>query len=107
MDIQKLTAGQVDQNRTWNMDYYMPNAVSDIEKFAQRVDALYAKLQEISGFYDDMLEWAFAYDNASMSAKKMIVSHLIERVYVFRDYRLKVKFNMSIEQFLISLVGAA
>ena len=54
-----------------------------------------------------MLEWAFAYDKASMSAKKMIVSHLIERVYVFRDYRLKVKFNMSIEQFLISLVGAA
>ena len=66
-----------------------------------------ARLQEISGFYDDMLEWAFAYDKASMSAKKMIVSHLIDRVYVFRDYRLQIKFNMSIEQFLTSIMGAA
>ena len=66
-----------------------------------------SKLQEISNFYDDMLEWAFAYDKASMSAKKMIVSHLIDRVYVFSGYRLQIKFNMSIEQFLTSLMGAA
>ena len=49
MDIQKLTAGQTDMNRTWNMEYYMPNAVSDITKFADRVDALYERLEEISG----------------------------------------------------------
>ena len=78
-----------------------------LSKARQEQDADESKLQEISGFYDDMLEWAFAYDKASISAKKMIVSHLIDRVYVFRDYRLQVKFNMSIEQFLISLVGAA
>ena len=78
-----------------------------LAKATQELDNDEAKLQEISGFYDDMLEWAFAYDKASMSAKKMIVSHLIDRVYVFRDYRLQIKFNMSIEQFLISLMGAA
>ena len=66
-----------------------------------------SKLQEISNFYDDMLERAFAYDKASMSAKKMIVSPLIDRVYVFSGYRLQIKFNMSIEQFLTSLMGAA
>ena len=49
MDIQKLTAGQTDVNRTWNMEYYMPNAVGDITKFAERVDALYKRLEEISG----------------------------------------------------------
>lgn len=49
MDIQKLTAGQTDVNRTWDMDYYMPNAVGDIEKFAQRIDDLYARLEKISG----------------------------------------------------------
>lgn len=61
MDIQKLTAGQVDQNRTWNMDYYMPNAVTDIEAFAKRIDDLYAKLEEISGdspAYADSLVYA-------------------------------------------------
>ena len=71
------------------------------------MDADESKLQEISGFYDDMLEWAFAYDKASMSAKKMIVAHLIDRVYVFRDYRLQIKLNISIEQFLVSLMGVA
>ena len=49
MSIQKLTAGQVDQNRTWDMEHTMPNAVTDIENFAKRTDALYAKLQKISG----------------------------------------------------------
>ena len=78
-----------------------------LSKARQELDADESKLQEISGFYDDMLEWAFAYDKASMSAKKMIVSHLIDRVYVFRDYRLQIKFNISIEQFLVSLMGVA
>lgn len=78
-----------------------------LSRLQQELENDEGKLQEISNFYDDMLEWAFAYDNASMDAKKMIVSQLIDRVYVFRDYKLQIKFNMSIEQFLISLVGAA
>lgn len=78
-----------------------------LSRLQQELENDEGKLQEISKFYDDMLEWAFAYDNASMDAKKMIVSQLIDRVYVFRDYKLQIKFNMSIEQFLISLVGAA
>ncbi len=61
MDIQKLTAGQTDVNRTWNMEYYMPNAMDDIEAFAKRIDALYATLTEISGdspAYADSLPYA-------------------------------------------------
>lgn len=49
MDIQKLTAGQTDANRTWDMNYYMPNAVSDILSYADRIDALFDRLTEISG----------------------------------------------------------
>ena len=33
----------------------------------------------------------------------MIVSHLIERVDVFRGYKLKIKLNISIEQFFDGL----
>lgn len=61
MSIQKLTAGQSDANRTWDLDYYMPNAVSDLLAFADRVDAIYAKLEEISGdspAYADSLKYA-------------------------------------------------
>lgn len=61
MDVQKLTAGQSDKNRTWNMDYYLPDAVPTLLGFADRVDALYAKLEEISGekpAYADSLKYA-------------------------------------------------
>lgn len=78
-----------------------------LSKSQQELSDDESKLQEINDFYDDMLEWSFAYDKSSMSAKKMIVSHLIDRVYVFRDYKLQIKFNISIEQFLTSLMGVA
>ena len=39
------------------------------------------------------------YDSASMESKKMIVSCLIQRVEVYRDYRLHIDFNIDFEQF--------
>ncbi len=69
MDIQKLTAGQVDQNRTWSMEYYLPNAVSDISGFADRVDALYARLEEISG---ETPSYANSLKFASESLRKLL-----------------------------------
>ncbi len=58
---------------------------------------------EIAKQYDDLLNWANAYDTASMSAKKVIASHMIDRVDVFRGYKLNVKLNISVEQFLSGL----
>lgn len=61
MDIQKITAGQTDLNRTWNMEYYLPNAVTDLEKFAKRIDEIYNELREIGGCepsYADSLKYA-------------------------------------------------
>lgn len=53
--------------------------------------------------YDDILEWSAAYEQASMSVKKVIFSHIIERIDVFRGYKLNLKLNISIEQFLEGL----
>lgn len=53
--------------------------------------------------YDSLLEWANAFDLASPSAKKVIVSRIIERVDVYRDYRLVIKFRLGIDQFLTSI----
>ena len=50
--------------------------------------------------FDDILEWARIYDDADMATKKMIVSHIIDRVDVFRDYDIKITLNISVEQFL-------
>lgn len=49
--------------------------------------------------FDDLLEWSAVYADAPMSAKKMIVSQLIDRVEVFRGYKLKMELNISVKQF--------
>lgn len=61
------------------------------------------QLTKMEEQYDELLEWSSAYKSATMAAKKMIVSHLIERVDVFRGYKLKIKLNISIEQFFSGL----
>ena len=43
------------------------------------------------------------YDSASMESKKMIVSCLIRRVEVYRNYRLHIDFNIDFEQFSAGL----
>ena len=49
------------------------------------------------------ISWAEMYDSASMESKKMIVSCLIRRVEVYRDYRLHIDFNIDFEQFSAGL----
>lgn len=66
-----------------------------------------SRLMSLGQQYEDFLEWSAAYDGASMSAKKMIVSRMIERVEVCRGYQLKIKLNLSVEQFMVSLEAAA
>ena len=51
-------------------------------------------LETLNAQYDDIISWADMYDSASMESKKMIVSCLIRRVEVYRDYRLHIDFNI-------------
>lgn len=62
-----------------------------------------AYLADMSAKYDKFIYWSQVYDTASIEAKKMIVAQIIERVEVFRDYELKVKLNISVEQFILGL----
>ncbi len=60
----KLTAGATDENRTWDMQAYMPDAVDRIENYADRADAIYGELAEIEG-----CEPVYAIDLESVSEK--------------------------------------
>ena len=60
-------------------------------------------LDTLNAQYDDIISWADMYDSASMESKKMIVSCLIRRVEVYRDYRLHIDFNIDFEQFSAGL----
>ena len=61
MDISKITAGVTDKNRTWDIDAYLPNAVSDINSYIDRINAAYDELWELEGeepVYADNLKTA-------------------------------------------------
>ena len=76
------------------------NALNEAEKDYTESDS---QIEVRSQQYDDLLEWSAAYETASISAKKVIVARMIERVDVYRGYQLKLKLNISVEQFLVSL----
>ena len=57
----------------------------------------------MSAKYDKFIQWSEVYDTATIEAKKMIVTQIIERVDVFRGYDLKVKSTISVEQFILGL----
>ena len=46
---------------------------------------------------------SFAYETASFEKKKMIVNCLINRVDVYRRYKLHIDFNFDYQQFLEGL----
>lgn len=71
---------------------------------AQRdVDQSEATMQELQVQYNQFIGWSNIYDTANTETRKMIVAQLIERVDVFRGYELKIKFAITVEQFLIGL----
>lgn len=48
MKINKLASSSVDENRTWDTKAYFPNAVKELNAFADRTDELYEKLSKLS-----------------------------------------------------------
>ena len=73
------------------------------EEARQNVEQSETVMQELQVKYDQFIDWSNVYDTANIETQKMIVAHLIERVDVFRGYELKIKFAISVEQFLIGL----
>ena len=60
-------------------------------------------METVQQRYEDIITWSELYDTATIEAKKMIVSHLIKRVEVSRDYKLHIDFAIDLEQFNIGL----
>ena len=79
----------------------------EVQRTMEAAQAAYdegqAVLEHLNAQYDDIISWADMYDTASMEAKKMIVSCLIKRVDVYRDYKLHIDFNIDFEQFSMGM----
>ena len=59
--------------------------------------------EELQRQHDEILSFADLYDSAGIEAKKMVVSAMIRRVEVSRDYKLTIYFNFNLDQFLHGL----
>lgn len=58
------------------------------------------RVSKIKADYRNMIRWSEIFDNSDIATKKMITSYIINKVYVYSDYKLHIEFNMNIEQFL-------
>ena len=61
------------------------------------------RLKVIEEKYNRILKWSEIFDESPMEVKKMIASALINRVYVYANYRLEFEFNIDFEQFELGL----
>ena len=60
-------------------------------------------MKEVAVCYDTLVSWAELYETASFEKKKMIVNCLINRVDVYRGYKLHIDFNFDYRQFVEGL----
>lgn len=65
------------------------------KELAERMESATQEQRE----FEKLQSWADLYDNCTFAAKKMIVSQFIKAIYVYRDYRIEVEFNVSFEDF--------
>ena len=64
-----------------------------------------SRLKAIEESYTRILKWSEVFDESPMEVKKMIASMIINRVYVYKNYRLEFEFNIDFEQFELGLEG--
>lgn len=58
-----------------------------------------ARLEYLSSQYQHIRNWAEVFDEASIEEKKMILSRIIERIDVDRNYHLTIHFFVTTEDF--------
>lgn len=71
-----------------------------VETAKQKVSETEVIMKELRRQHDEIISFAELYDSAGVEAKKMVVSAMIRRVEVSRDYRVKIYFNFNLDQYL-------
>jgi DNA invertase Pin-like site-specific DNA recombinase len=78
----------------------LQEAQKDEAHWAEELDSIQQKATDMHKLYGKVVSWSELFDTCNMAEKKMIVSQLIRQVRVWKDYRIKIDFNVNIEQLL-------
>ena len=54
---------------------------------------------ELKAQYDKVLTWVDLFEGSSMEGKKMIVWQLIDKIRIFRNYKIEIDLKVSLQQF--------
>ena len=68
--------------------------------FAAELNDGNSKIEEMKAEFNRIVSWSKIFDESPMEVKEMICGYIIKKVSVFRDYRIKIEFNINVEQFL-------
>ncbi len=80
-------------------------ALSDLSQAEHATEEAKSQAAVISKQFDELTEWANKHQAASLDAKRMILYHMIERVDVYRGYKLNITHTEQVLQFLAYLPG--
>lgn len=75
----------------------LEEACSQVKTAMQETEAITKQFQKE---HDEIISLADLYDSAGIEAKKMVVSTMIRRIEVSRDYKIKIFFNFNLDQFM-------
>ena len=67
----------------------------------RELDGLKYQAIELQTQYDEVMSWTELYDSVDLTAKKMIIANLINRIEVGTDYEIHIDFNIDLSQFKI------
>ena len=67
----------------------------------RELDGLKYQAAELQSQYDEVMSWTELYDTVDLSAKKMIIANLINRIEVGTNYEIHIDFNIDLSQFNI------
>lgn len=77
----------------------------EMETIEQEKDEADRRLKQLMEQYQNISEWSEVFDDASVDEKKMILSRLIEKITVDRDYHITIYFYITLDQFKESLAS--
>ena len=75
------------------------NIKDEIEQLQNELKYKKASLEQIRPMYEQFVRWAKDFDTSSIEQKKMIISRLVTRIEIKKDYKLTIELNEDYKKF--------
>lgn len=74
-------------------------AAEQVQALEQTQVSVDEHIKNLADQFEHIADWAQIFDRASPDEQKMILSRMIERIEVMRDYSIKIRFYIAVDDF--------